>query len=587
MSDFQKSVLVLGGGVTGLSAAKTLNDRGIGVHLVEKGDHLGGKTINWACMATKACENCGACLSGELVDQVSRQSHTTVYTKTELSSLIRNSNSKSFEAFLIGEFSGKVEVNAVLVATGFSPFDPSPLKSLGYGLHEKVITTVEFNQLLKMDRLATLLPRRNSPKIAFIQCVGSRNRKLNRNYCSQVCCKISLRQANKLVHLYPDADITVFYIDLQIIGKEFRNFTKKLSNRIKFAQGVASEIVSDREDGKLTIIHEDETIGVRTAQHFDLIILSVGLGASENVEELVLKLGVKTDPWGFLSQNQSDFPKGIYAGGAARGPMDILSAISQGHIAASRIINDLNISANTHGKFKVAVVGGENEAVSVANALVQKGYPVVLIDSGKMAFLKDEHVKYLSNARLVSVEGTVGNFVLGIANAEGKHKEVVGAIVVATGFTQLQPENIVFSDQVVSLELFKNYPDKKIPAKVTFWIDYSGPENKSNAGIILDMAISLADEGKTVYILMEKMLVHGLLGQKKYDAARKSGVKFLRTTDNASVDFTVEADKVKLYYEDITLPGMKIFVYSNMLVIPEKIAPPENTLSFSAVLIRQ
>ncbi len=407
-------------------------------------------------MATKACENCGACLSGELVDQVSRQSHTTV--------------------------------------------------------------------------------------------------------------------------------ITVFYIDLQIIGKEFRNFTQKLSNRIKFTQGVASEILSDREDGKLTIIHEDETIGVRTAQHFDLIILSVGLGASENVEELVLKLGVKTDPWGFLSQSQSDFPKGIYAGGTARGPMNILSAISQGRIAASRIINDLDIAANAYGKFQVAVVGGENEAVSVANALVQKGYPVVLIDSGKMAFLKDEHLKYLSNARLVSVEGTVGNFVLGIANAEGKHKEVAGAIVVATGFTQLQPENIVFSDQVVSLELFKNYPDKKIPAKVTFWIDYSGPENKNNAGIILDMPISLADEGKTAYILMEKMLVHGLLGQKKYDAARKAGVKFLRTTENASVDFTVEADKVKLYYEDITLPGMKIFVYSDMLVISEKIAPPENTLSVSAVL---
>jgi len=108
--------------------------------------------------------------------------------------------------------------------------------------------------------------------------VGSRNRKLDRNYCSQVCCKISLRHANKLIHLYPEADITVLHMDLQVIGKEFRTFTEKLAKRIKLVQGVAAEIVSNRQDGKLTIFHEDETIGVRAAHHFDLIVLSVGVG---------------------------------------------------------------------------------------------------------------------------------------------------------------------------------------------------------------------------------------------------------------------------------------------------------------------
>ncbi|MCU0615382.1 MAG: FAD-dependent oxidoreductase [Desulfobacterales bacterium] len=217
MSDSQKSVLVLGGGVAGLSAARTLNERGVVVHLVEKDDHLGGKAMNWACMATKTCENCSACLTAELVDQVSRQANTTIYTQTELSGL--DKNAQGFEAFLKGEFSGKVSVDAVLMATGFSPFDPSGLKSLGYGSHEKVITTVELNELLKMGKISKLLPEHNSPKIAFIQCVGSRNRKLDRNYCSQVCCKISLRHANKLIHLYPEADITVLHMDLQVIGK--------------------------------------------------------------------------------------------------------------------------------------------------------------------------------------------------------------------------------------------------------------------------------------------------------------------------------------------------------------------------------
>jgi len=582
MSDSQKSVLVLGGGVAGLSAARTLNERGVVVHLVEKDDHLGGKAINWACMATKTCENCSACLTAELVDQVSRQANTTIYTQTELSGL--DKNAQGFEAFLKGEFSGKVSVDAVLMATGFSPFDPSGLKSLGYGSHEKVITTVELNELLKMGKISKLLPEHNSPKIAFIQCVGSRNRKLDRNYCSQVCCKISLRHANKLIHLYPEADITVLHMDLQVIGKEFRNFTEKLAKRVKLVQGVAAEIVSNRQDGKLTIFHEDETIGVRAAHHFDLIVLSVGLGASENVGELALKLGVKPDPWGFLSQSEPDFPKGIYAAGTVRRPMNILNAISEGHTAASRIAADLNIVADTDKKLPVAVVGSGHESVSVSDALSKEGYPVVLIDSGKNTFFKDERVKYLSNARLVSAQGAVGNFTIDIASAEGNHKEIIGAVVVANGVARVQPAQTTLSDRVVSLKAFEDYPEGKIPSKVAFWMDYSGPENKDNSAKILELATSLAGNEKNVYVLMEKMLVHGLMGQRKYDAARKSGVKFLRMVDRASADFTIEDEQVKIAYEDTTLPGIKIFVSCDLLVIPEKVVPSEDTLSLAQVL---
>jgi heterodisulfide reductase subunit A-like polyferredoxin/coenzyme F420-reducing hydrogenase delta subunit len=582
MSDSRKSVLILGGGVAGLSAARTLNERGVEVHLVEKKDHLGGKAMDWACMATRTCENCSACLTAELVDQVSSQADTTIYTQTEISGLGRNSN--RFEAVLTGEFSGRVVVDSVLMATGFSPFDPSGLKSLGYGSHEKVITTVELNDLLKTGRISKLLPEHSSPKIAFIQCVGSRNRKLDRNYCSQVCCKISLRHANKLIHLYPEADITVLHMDLQVIGKEFRTLTDNLAKRIKLVQGVAAEIVSDRQEGKLTIFHEDETIGVRAAHHFDLIVLSVGLGASEDVGELALKLGVKPDPWGFLSQSRTDFPKGIYAAGTVRGPMNILNAISEGRIAASRIANDLMNAADTDKKFQVAVVEAGNEAVSVSDALSKEGYPVVLIDSGKNAFLNGEHIKHLSNARLVSVEGTVGNFTLGIAGGEGNHKEIVGAIVVANGVARLKPDKTTLSDRVVALETFKDYPEEKIPPKVAFWMDYSGPENKDNAGKILEMAVSLAGKDKIVYVLMEKMLVHGLTGQNKYDAARKAGVKFLRVADRTTADFSIEGKQVKAAYEDMTLPGMKISVSCDILVIPEKVVPSEDTLLLAQVL---
>jgi heterodisulfide reductase subunit A-like polyferredoxin/coenzyme F420-reducing hydrogenase delta subunit len=582
MSDSQKRVLILGGGVAGLSAAKTLNERGVVVHLVEKDAHLGGNAIKWACMATETCENCSACLTSELVDQVSRQANTTIYTETELSDLKRNSH--KFEAVLKGKFSDQVIVDGVLMATGFSPFDPSCLKSLGYGIHEKVITTVQLNELLKMGRIAELLPSHTSPKIAFIQCVGSRNQKLDRNYCSQVCCKISLRLANKLIHLYPEADITVLHMDLQVIGKGFRTFTEKLSNRINLVQGVAAEIVSDRQDGKLTIFHEDKTIGVRAARHFDLIVLSVGLGASEDVGQLAHQLGITPDSWGFINQYEPDFPEGIYVAGTARGPMNILNAISEGCLTASRIAEDLKIVTDTEKQLQVAVVGSGNEAVSVSEALSKKGYPVVLVDSGKNALLNDEHVKYFSNAHLTSVEGTVGNFTINIVNVEGNHKEIVGAVVVANGVSRLQPETTMDSDRVVALDAFKDYPERKIPPQVAFWMDYYGPENKDNVGKILKMATSLAGKGKIIYVLMEKMLVHGLLGQKNYDDARKIGVKFLRIANRAAANFTIEDDQVKLAYEDIALPGIKINVSCDLLVIPEKVVPSKDTMSLAQVL---
>jgi heterodisulfide reductase subunit A-like polyferredoxin/coenzyme F420-reducing hydrogenase delta subunit len=582
MSDSQKSVLILGGGAAGLSAARTLNERGVEVHLVEKDDHLGGNAMNWACMAAKTCENCSACLVAELVDQVSRQGNTTIYSQTQLSGVAGTSD--RFEAVLEGKFSGKVVADAILMTTGFSSFDPSGLKSLGYGLHDKVITTVELNELLKMDQTGKLLPEHNSPKIAFIQCVGSRNRKLDRNYCSQVCCKISLRHANKLIHLYPEADITILHMDLQIIGKEFRTFTEKLSKRIKLMQGVAAEIVSDRQDGKLTIFHEDESIGKRVAHHFDLIVLSVGLGASDHVGELALKLNVKPDPWGFMSQNEADFPKGIYAAGAARGPMGILNAISEGRIAATRILDDLNITTDTDGKFRVAVAGAGDEAAFVAKALLQKGYPVLMIDSGKNSIVKDENLTNLYDAHLVSMEGTVGNFTLGITNPEGDHEEIVGAVVVASGNARNQPQESLFSDRVVNFEVFKDYPEEQIPHKVAFWLDYSGYENKRNARRILEMAAYLADKGKIVYVLMEKILVHGLSGQKKYDDAKHAGVKFLRVADRTSAHFTIEGEQVKLEYEDVTLPGLNISVFCDLLVIPEKVIPSEDTPSLARIL---
>ena len=581
MSDFTKNVLVLGGGVAGLSAARALHERGVGVHLAEKRDRLGGKASQWACMATDVCQNCGACLSAELADCVPAQDHTEIYTNTELSSLGKNGD--GFEAALAGDTSKTVNVDAVLVATGFEAFNPSALRSLGYGQNNKVITTAELNELMKAGRLQEVLPESDAPSIAFIQCVGSRNRKLDRNYCSQVCCKISLRHANKLLHLYPEADISVFHMDLQIIGKEFRCLADDLSGRVKLVQGVCAEIVSDREEGKATLFHEDESTGVRTAYHFDLVVLSVGLGASEKAGELAEKLGIAPDSFGFFSQSEDALPSGVYAAGAARGPMNIATAIEQGRVAADKIAWDLGLAPEAARRTATAVIGGGQEALTVAKTLSENGHPAIMIDPGEGESASEGGFERIAGAKLASVEGSVGNYTLRVQTGDNIRKIGAGAIVVASGAARVAPGEAGGSDKIVSLQDFQALSEAQVPEKVAFRIDHFGHENKENARLVLENALALARKGSRAYVVMRKMLVDGLSGQERYDAARKAGVKFLRAAGNR-VEISTEADGVKMVLQDETLPGMDIAVSADMLVVAEKTAPGEDARQLATIL---
>ncbi len=185
------SVLVLGGGVAGMAAAKTLGDRDVTVHLVETADRLGGHAASWACMATDVCRHCGACLAQDMAHQTALHPKISVHLNTTLDTL-----EKTGQGFDICLTSGEtIPAAGIILATGFSPFDPVPslLPGLHFNEHDRIITTAQLNQMLKAGTLTDFLGNTPAPKIAFIQCVGSRNRQLQRDFCSQVCCKISLR----------------------------------------------------------------------------------------------------------------------------------------------------------------------------------------------------------------------------------------------------------------------------------------------------------------------------------------------------------------------------------------------------------
>jgi heterodisulfide reductase subunit A len=147
MTDSSPNVLILGGGVAGLSAAEYLGSRGLQVYLVEKADHLGGKARDWACMATDKCRHCGACLCAELVDRVNRLENVTVFLESTLSALEKKND--TYDIALSGNGPEKIEAGAVLIATGMSLYDPAEQPDLGYTDHDNVITTAELNVYLK------------------------------------------------------------------------------------------------------------------------------------------------------------------------------------------------------------------------------------------------------------------------------------------------------------------------------------------------------------------------------------------------------------------------------------------------------
>ena len=577
-----RNVLILGGGVAGMAAAKQLAASGMLVHVVEKKTHLGGKAVKWACMATDQCQNCGACLSAELVNQIHQIRNITIYHQSELSKI--NPTHNGFAVTISGKNPSELEVDAVLVATGFEQFDPTDFQSLGYGQHPKVITTAELNTALQTETLSELIPDQPDPAIAFVQCVGSRNREIGRDYCSQVCCKTAVRQANKLQHRIPAAQISVFYMDLQIIGKEFRTQYTRLADQVKLLQGVPAEILTGYQEDKLTVIREDGETGARKAHHFDLIVLAVGMGPSKGTTDFMKMMGLSADEWGFTSNPSQAEQKGVYYAGAVCAPMDILHAIEQGQTAADQILHDFK---TTSRQAKLAVLGQNAESYLVARSLAADNNSVTIIDSEKNGYDAPKNVQIFSNSTLTGIQGTFGDFNIAFKTENEIQSINVDAIVVANGVDKSLPldsGDVEPDSHIMALSDFNekvNADMASIPAAIIFWLDRFGPEWKENCGQVLALAKQLADAQKSVSILMDKILVDGLLGQRNYDEARRKGIKFLRIASNNHPKVKKNDNQLNVSFKEATLPKVTLELPCDCLVIPEKITPRINNAQIS------
>ena len=239
----------------------------------------------------------------------------------------------------------KVDVGAIILTPGFDVFDASVFSNYGYGTFPNVITSIEFERILSpsgpfQGHLVRPSDQKKPEKIAWIQCVGSRDIQVAQNsYCSSVCCTYAIKEAVVAKeHSSIPVETTIFYMDIRTYGKDFDKYYERAKDEygVKFVRSRIGSIFQE-SNGDLLIRFAEEQ-GVKE-ERFDLVVLSVGLRPPAIAKEFAEKLGLKLNPYGFcevggFSPVATSRP-GVYAAGAFTGPRDIPETVIQASAAAS------------------------------------------------------------------------------------------------------------------------------------------------------------------------------------------------------------------------------------------------------------
>lgn len=390
-------VLVIGGGVAGLSAAVEMARLGLDVQIVEKETFLGGHAIRFSCKATEKCVKCGACIVDEKLKNVMENPKIKVWTRSRVDTVSR---SKKFTvnlsrqpeyinprkctdcgicldqcpepgAIIQGFSKNSISVpairekkcryilnrscnicqevcpekailldsnrqemvcpaDAVIIATGYKPYNPEG-KPYGYKSFANVITNLQLEEMLKQNSIA-LRPSDNRipQKIAFIQCVGSRDAKLKHLWCSKVCCASALLMAGLIRKRQPQTEISFFYIDIQTFGKNFQALYDAVQEDIRMIRNVPGDIYKTEGDC-LQVTYYDAASSNTREEKFDLVVLSIGITPSSDLNRMVELFDMRLDETGFahgVGHGQQFSVPGVFAAGTASGPMSIAESVA-------------------------------------------------------------------------------------------------------------------------------------------------------------------------------------------------------------------------------------------------------------------
>jgi quinone-modifying oxidoreductase subunit QmoB len=271
--EYSRTILVLGAGTTGLTAALEAARTGYEVLLVEQEDRLGG----WASKWSKTMPHLPPYRdpqpngTGELIEAVEAEAAITVLTGTVVTKT-EGGPGKFIVHMNQGGQSRTEHIGAIVVATGWRPYDAGKLGHLGYGLSTDVVTGIELEEMLGDGPLQRKSDQQPAKTVVFVQCAGSLDPD-HLPYCSSVCCGVSIKQALQITQADPGANVYILYQELRTPGTAEEFYRQAQEAGVIFIKGKVKSVSAD-----LGLVYDDALLGEEiTLQGLDMVVLATGM----------------------------------------------------------------------------------------------------------------------------------------------------------------------------------------------------------------------------------------------------------------------------------------------------------------------
>ena len=350
--DINPATLIIGGGISGISAALEIADAGKQVYLIEKTGQLGGYAAKIDLSAPFMYS--APQMINPKIDKIFKHPQIKVFLNTQVEEM--SGYFGNFTTKIKTEEDHEVELKFgnIILAIGLSTFDPSVIENYKYGKIPDVITSLEFEQCLKSGKI--LRKDGSVPKnVAIIHCVGSRNSNYH-DYCSRLCCKNALKYSNLVRAAIPDANIFEMYSDMRAMGDGCEELYSVTSRKnvmfLMFDQKNGMPDIREalpNDNCKMVIEMDEKLSGERIEIPADLVILMVAIEAQKEAKKLAQAIGISMCGNQFFIERHPKLDPvatttdGVFIVGSCQAPKGIPHSVAQARAATARILARINV----------------------------------------------------------------------------------------------------------------------------------------------------------------------------------------------------------------------------------------------------
>lgn len=657
---------IIGAGIGGCTAALELAGQGHEVALLESKPVIGGAVSDYACKATDECSRCGVCVALTHIFQAFQ--HQQVRTVLGASVNAVNKHEASLEFCITrknptidyrtctacdrcisvcpegcitkihrGELfqyhinyekcrlhQGKAcglcaescpqqaisaespltdmtfSSDAALIATGHAPYNAAQHVRFGYGRLENVMTGLEAEEILRRQTSLGY----PSEDIAFIQCVGSRDPRIGRNYCSSVCCAYALRLARMIKYRHPETPVTIYYIDIQHFDKTFSLFRKSVEESgVRFVRGLPF-LIDRAGNGKLKL-HIENMEGEDTIVEHDRVVLSVGMGPADDAAAFASLFDLQCDQFGFFTS--SCLPN-VFVSGTCQEPQSISESMAaaraialdmlasngspmNGTHPASRKTTGVSLATpnNKQGETSRASTPGiaseeqtfERKKIPLQQHVLILGDGIAGETTAQELRRFDYPITHIEPQDLLVFSGNLGDFRARIRISAGEHTQSFGAVVLATG--EPPPENFAPGAHIVTLSAIDQALDELAARRglisIGLVLDLERDESKASTETALQIAQRIQARPRyQVFLFCRDVRVAAKELELLYDEVRQAGVNIVKYEGQLAFESDENGVMITCYDGILRQP---ISIYCDRVAVSPfgLVAPENNTLA--------